>query len=213
MKTLLIGAGGHGLVAAGLAEALGIVIDVVIDSRSDAVERVSNALEVWTDDDAILELPTAGTQLINGIGVNRPGPLRARIFDRFVGAGYLFPPLVHPSATIAFKCLVAGGAQIMAGAILQPGTTIGRNAIINTRASVDHDCVIGDHVHIAPGATLCGGVVVGEGAMIGAGATLVPGVKVGAGAMVGAGALVIRDVEKGETVTGVPARSRPVKEV
>ena len=41
--------------------------------------------------------------------------------------------------------------------------SVGGNVIINTGATVDHDCRIEDAVHIAPGCHLCGGVSVGAG--------------------------------------------------
>ena len=45
-------------------------------------------------------------------------------------------------------------------------------------------------------------------ASIGSGAVILAGVTIGAGALVGAGAVVTRDVAPGQTVAGVPARSR-----
>ena len=81
-----------------------------------------------------------------------------------------------------------------------------RGAIVNTNASVDHDCVIGEFVHIAPGTAIGGDVVIGDGAFVGIGARILPGRRVGAGATVGAGAVVIHDVPDGATVVGIPAR-------
>jgi acetyltransferase-like isoleucine patch superfamily enzyme len=66
--------------------------------------------------------------------------------------------------------------------------------VVNSAASVDHDCWIGAHAFIAPGAVLCGGVHVGAGALIGAGAVIVPGVSIGEDAVIGAGAIIRRDV-------------------
>ena len=94
----------------------------------------------------------------------------------------------------------------MAGAVIQPGTRLGVNTIVNTRASIDHDCIIGDHVHIAPGAVLSGEVRVGNCSHIGCGATIVQGVKLGEATVIGAGAVVLKDVPDGTTVVGVPAR-------
>jgi len=71
---------------------------------------------------------------------------------------------------------------------------------------VDHDCQIGDHVHIAPGAALSGSVMMGEGCHVGVGATVMQGKTIGQGAVVGAGAVVVDDVAPGVTVYGVPAR-------
>lgn len=78
--------------------------------------------------------------------------------------------------------------------------------IVNTGASVDHDCKIGDFVHIAPHATVLGGVEIGEGTWVGAGAVIKQYLKIGANCMIGAGAVVIADVPDGTTVVGVPAR-------
>ena len=80
------------------------------------------------------------------------------------------------------------------------------NVIVNTGAIVEHDCVIGDHVHMATGSRLCGAVHVANGAHIGAGSIVREGISIGAGAIVGAGALVVKDVEPGTVVVGVPAR-------
>ncbi|MCG8386779.1 MAG: acetyltransferase, partial [Cytophagales bacterium] len=95
---------------------------------------------------------------------------------------------------------------IMPGTVVNAGTVIGEHAIINTSASVDHDCVIEDFVHIAPNSTLCGNVQVGEGTLFGAGAVAIPGVKIGKNCTVGAGAVVVNDVPAGATVVGNPAK-------
>jgi acetyltransferase-like isoleucine patch superfamily enzyme len=78
--------------------------------------------------------------------------------------------------------------------------------ILNTNCTIEHDCVVGDHVHIAPAATLSGGVRVGRFSHIGTGASVRQGVRIGEYAVVGVGAVVVRDVPDGAIVVGVPAR-------
>ena len=76
---------------------------------------------------------------------------------------------------------------------------IGANSIVNTRAAVDHDCKIGETVHIAPGVTLSGNVRVGDRTHIGTGAVVIQGIFIGEDSLVAAGAVVCRDL---------PAKSR-----
>jgi acyl-[acyl carrier protein]--UDP-N-acetylglucosamine O-acyltransferase len=82
----------------------------------------------------------------------------------------------------------------MAGAVIQPGTYIGENSIVNTSVSVDHDCIIGQHVHIAPGSTVCGGVRIEDNVYIGSGAVIVQGVRIAPYIFIKAGTIVTRDV-------------------
>jgi UDP-3-O-[3-hydroxymyristoyl] glucosamine N-acyltransferase len=65
--------------------------------------------------------------------------------------GFKLPVIIHPKAVVAKDVEIGEGVFVAAGSVINPGTRIGRNAIINTSSSVDHDCEIGDFVHVAPG--------------------------------------------------------------
>lgn len=103
---------------------------------------------------------------------------RKREADILAEQGFPFAILQHHFSTFAHTASAGPGTIIMAGAVVQPNVRIGKHCIINTGATIDHDCVIGDYVHIAPGAHLCGGVEVGEGALIGVGVGIEPGTKI-----------------------------------
>ena len=77
--------------------------------------------------------------------------------------------------------------------------------IINTCASVDHDCVLEDFVHVAVGAHVAGTVSIGAGTWIGAGATVSNNLQICGGCMIGAGAVVIKSITESGTYVGVPA--------
>lgn len=93
----------------------------------------------------------------------------------------------------------------MQGAIIQSDAKIGKHCIVNTGASIDHECEIEDYVHISPHVTLYGNVLVGKGAWIEAGATVIPGIRIGEWSVVAAGATVIHNVPHSATVEGIPA--------
>lgn len=95
-----------------------------------------------------------------------------------------FVAAAHLRAVISTSATYGEGTVIMAGAVVQAGARIGKHCIVNTGATVDHDCWLADFVHVAPGAHLCGGVTVGEGALIGVGVGIEPGVTIPAWAVV-----------------------------
>jgi acetyltransferase-like isoleucine patch superfamily enzyme len=90
--------------------------------------------------------------------------------------------------------------------VVNTGTVIEDNVILNTGCTVDHHNYIGSHAHLAPGAHLGGDVRIGEGALVGIGTTVIPGRRIGDWAVVGAGSVVTRDIPPYTTAVGIPAR-------
>ena len=206
---VVIGSGGHAKVVIDTLRATGRIVRACTDS--DLARHGSEILGVLVEGgDEILDgLDPNHVELAMGIGI----PDAERAAQRFaiasglVRRGFVFPTVVHPSAVLAESVTLGAGAQVMAGAVIQSATDVGDFAVINTRASVDHDSRIGRGAHVAPGATLGGTVGVGEAAMIGLGASVLPGIQIGNRATVGAGSVVTQPVLDDMCVKGVPARS------
>ena len=106
-----------------------------------------------------------------------------------------------------FYAIAGGeGVQLMAGAVIQPNVSIGENTLINTSASIDHDCQIGAHVHIAPGTVLSGNVCVQDETHIGTSATVIQNIKIGTKCTIGAGSVVVKNISDRTLAIGTPAR-------
>jgi len=192
---ILLGAGGHARVVAEAATACGGEIRGICDpSLFEQGVAVWHGIPVLGGDDYLESINPDDVWLLNGVGMMPGNRVRYSVYRRLSQLGFEFPPLVHPASWVSGSATLGLGAQVMAGAIVQPGADIGCGSIINTGSSVDHDSVIGAHCHIAPGATLCGDARVADHAFIGAGATVIQGVSIGAEAFVRAGQVITRDV-------------------
>ena len=119
---------------------------------------------------------------------------------------------IHPSAVISASVKMGDGVMIAANSTLNPLVEIGKGVICNTSTSIDHECIIGDFTHIAPGAVLCGNVSVGRSTFIGANSVIRQGITIGNNVIIGAGTVVVKDIPDNSTVIGNPARKLTNKE-
>ena len=206
MPVVVLGAGGHAKVLINALQLCNVEILGITDPDPTLLGQELLGVPVIGTDEVLKNYSIEKVHLVNGLGTVDLSPTRAGIFNDCNNLGFVFAQVIHPMAVVAGETKLGEGVQVMAGAVIQPGSFVGCNSIINTRASVDHDCTIGSHVHIAPGVTLSGGVTVGACSHIGTGATLIQGVSVGTGCLVAAGAVVVKDISAGVMVRGVPAR-------
>lgn len=131
---------------------------------------------------------------------------REKIQEKLIEEGLNVVSLIHPSAIIGTDVEIRIGTTVMAGVVINSSTKIGNGCIINTSASLDHDNVIEDYVHISPGVNMAGTVKVCKGSWIGIGSVVSNNVNICSGCKVGAGAVVVKDITESGTYVGVPVR-------
>jgi len=204
-RCLVWGAGGHAKVVAEILrlrcwEVVGFIDDVNADRKG----REFYGAAVLGGREVLDDLLSSGVKnAVVGFGDNR---LRVKIAGELSGRGFDLVSAIHPGATCASDVSIGEGSVVASGAVIGPSTRVGCQVIVNTQASLDHDCVIGEGAHIGPGAIVTGVVDVGECAWIGAGAVIADHKTIGADSVVGAGAVVVKDVPASVVAVGVPAR-------
>jgi sugar O-acyltransferase (sialic acid O-acetyltransferase NeuD family) len=156
--------------------------------------------------DAFLETyKTGGLGFVVSIG-NPFGHVRLRLHQLMKKKGLMPVSFADPTALICKSVIYGEGLQVMPAAILHSDVEIGDQCIINTRALVEHDCVLEDGVEIGPGAVLCGRVHIGKNSWIGANATIKQRLIIGENSIIGAGSVVVTDIPSNVVAVGVPAK-------
>jgi len=213
-KVIIIGSSGHAKVIIDIFqcsneyEILGIV-----DKNRKIGERFYKIAVIGHDEHvAELAANNKGCLFFVAIGDNL---LRAHVKQQLLSfyPEIKFATAIHPSAHIADTASIGEGTAVMAGAVINPDARIGKHCIINTRASVDHECVMYDFSSIAPGATTGGNVTLGKYSAIGIGATVIQGISIGDHSIIGAASLLTRNCRNNEVMYGVPAKLIRVNQV
>jgi acetyltransferase EpsM len=198
MKNIIIfGAGGHSLVVIDLIKELNeyIIIGIYDDNKEGSFEGVPIIGKI--DDNIIKD----ADEYIIGIGHDR---VRKNIYEQFYNLPWA--TLIHPRSIISKSASISYGTVVLAGAIIQPGVTVGKHCIINTNSNIDHESYINSFSSICPGVTICGNVNIGELTFIGANSTIIQRITVGKNCIVGAGTVIIKNVNDNCKIVGNPGR-------
>ncbi|ULT56781.1 acetyltransferase [Neobacillus drentensis] len=200
-KLLIIGASGHGKVIADIAlkmnkwQSIAFLDDDESIKTSMGIEVIGKTAEAFTH--------INNFDLFVGIGNN---VTREKLQERLKAWGASIPTLIHPSAVIGRTVDFGYGTVVMAGAVINCCTRIGNGCIINTGATLDHDNVIEDYVHISPGVHTAGTVKVGQRTWLGIGSVVSNNLNITSRCKIGAGSVVVKDITEPGTYIGVPAR-------
>ena len=206
-KIVLIGAGGH---ARMLIDALRtdptFDVHAIVDSDPRKWGNEVLGVPVVGGDEQLPTMRDAGvSKFAVAIGAVGQSVVRRRIFETAIQAGLAACRIFHSTAIVSEHAHCGDGTQILINAVVNTNARLGDNVLVNTAAIVEHDCIVEAHTHIAPRASLAGGVRVGWGSHIGLGAVIRENIAIGDQAIVGAGAVVVEDVPARTVVVGVPA--------
>lgn len=207
-KTLyILGASGHGRVVVDAAKSLNRFSEFLFLDDDPSLKKCGGIQVIGNRH----SLPPAGPETAVFVAIGMNNALRLNLTKHYLSMGYEVPTIIHATAHVAESAHIGAGTVIMAQCAVNPGSSIGQGCIINTGATVDHDCHIADGVHISPGANVSGNVAVGLCSHLGTGCAIIHGqsenhkLSIGANSTIGAGAAVIGDIPDNVTAVGVPA--------
>lgn len=200
-RLLIIGAGGHGKVVADIALKMDRWDYIAFLDDNDDI-KTSMGIEV-IGKSADMYRYIKDYDIFVAIGNNET---RKVIQEKLEVEGASIPVLIHPDAIIGEKVEINAGTVVMAGVVVNCCTIIGKGCIINTGATIDHDNLIEDYVHISPGVHTAGAVRIGKGTWLGIGSIVSNNIKITSDCTIGAGSVVVKDIDKSGNYVGVPAR-------
>lgn len=163
----ILGASGHGRVLADMAECCGWQSIVFFDDTPGL--KHSGAWPIVGNSNDLRMRAGDFDGVIVAIGDNI---IRHTKLLELQIAGAHLATLIHPSANVSRYAHIDVGCAICAGAVVSAYARIGPGSILNTRCSVDHDCVLGAAVHIRPEANIRQITQIGSAVTIGAEAKL-----------------------------------------
>ena len=206
-KIILIGGGGHAkVVIDAFCSIHTFKIVGIIDEKLPLGSIVEGVSVIGKDKDLQKFFGQGIRYAFITVGSVGPSERRRQLVHSLEEVGFIFPSLVHKTAYLAPSVKLGKGVFVAPATIIQAGTTVGDYAIVNTHVSIDHDCKIGDFVHIAPGCVLCGGVVVDNDSHLGTGTCVIENVKIGARSLIGAGSVVVKNIPSQSKAYGNPCR-------
>ncbi len=197
---IMLGGGGHASVLCDILLSQGYKIDAIVSPEPVDHRTVFTGIARFESDNCVFKYSTKDVVLVNGIGPQLKNKLRQKIAEKFRSKGYEFATIVSDYAVVSTNSKLEEGVQVLHGAVVQAGVAVGEQSVVNTRAIIEHDCLLGRFNHIGPGAVLCGEVETGEAVYVGAGAIVTQCVRLEGRVIVGAGATVTRSTQSDSIV-------------
>ena len=203
-EIVVIGGGGHAKVIISILKRLK---EYEISGYTDKKDKGPILGVKYLGDDSILiNIKEKNKHSVLGIGQIKTAAVRLKIVESLKKIGYDFPVIIAPTAIINEDVSIAEGSVVMDGVVINAGTKIGKFSIINTNCSIDHDCILGDYNHIAPGVTLSGNVKTGDRVLLGTGSCVIQEKKIVSDCIVAAGSSVQKSLVKSGIYRGNPAK-------
>lgn len=206
-KILLVGGGGHcksvldALLTTGKYSNIGI-----IDQKENVGEKILSVPIVGCDDELPRFYQEGFTHAFVTVGSIGNPKLRMKLFHLIERSGFHIPNIIDETAIISDHALLCKGIFVGKNAVINAGSFIHKGAIINTSVIIEHDCLVEEFSHIAPGTVLCGHVKIGKRSHIGANSVIKQQTNIGKNTIIGMGSTVLTDIGNNTIAYGNPCK-------
>jgi len=142
-KLLILGAGGYGKTVADVARQL---------NRYEAVAFLDDHAsdpDVLGKCEDFQKFSPEEWEMYPAFGNNS---VRILWLNKLRGNGVAVATLVHPSAYVSPTATLCTGVTVLPKAVVNTGVTVKAGCIVNIGALIDHDSILEEGVHLAPGA-------------------------------------------------------------
>ena len=203
---VLVGAGGH----------CRSVIDViehenkfniigVLDPNHKFLTQVLN-YPILGGDDEIEKLSKTISCFCITVGQAKSASIRINLFELIKKHGGNLPLIQSPLSHVSKHAIIQEGTIVMHNALVNTNAKIGYNCIINTGSLIEHDVIVGNHCHISTKVVLNGRVNVGNESFIGSNTVVADSISIADKTVIGAGSVVIRTNFSPGIYAGNPAQ-------
>lgn len=141
-----------------------------------------------------------------GIVLGMANPeVRKRIYNEYK-TDFIFPCIVHPTATVSSFAKLGRGVLIQAGCVVAANAVLGDCVMMNAHSGVGHDAHIGNCCSIMSFCDLAGCSELGDLCFVGTGAKVIPSLSIASESYICAGSVVFKSVVEKSKLIGNPAK-------
>jgi len=199
---ILIGFSGHALVVYDILKSRNIEITGYCEKESKSRKSNFNLQYLGKEEDNI-DLLKKKSYFVsvgdNSLRKSISSYIISKISNKPINA-------VHCNSFVSPHSELGNGVMVGSYTSINSNVKVCDGVVCNTGSIIEHECIIEEYSHIAPGAVLCGNVTVGSNTFIGARSVIKQGVTIGDNVTIGAGTVVISNVSSNLTVVGNPGR-------
>lgn len=206
-NAIIFGSGGHcraildTLFTCNSHRVLGILDVEFLDTRAESILGVNI---IGGPDDLNKYRTNKSIDLFLALGGNR---MREQWWGKSSELGINMPNLISPFACISRNAEIGISNTFLSNAYIGPNAKIGKNCLFNTSCILEHEVLVGDHCHLAPGAIVCGKAELKNGVFMGARSIAIDGVTIAPWVVIGAGGVVNKSViDENSIYVGSPAK-------
>jgi len=193
MKSIiLIGGGGHCKSVIDVIEQEGQFEIVGIVDKPELLGSKVLGYQIIGNDSNLNNLAKKYQYALVTVGQIKSPLLRIKLFELAVKSGFILPTVVSPRAYLSKHAMVDKGSIIMHDALINANAKVGENCIINSKALIEHDVIIESHCHISTGAIINGASVVESNTFFGSNSLTKESIVVKKDSVVGGGNVVLK---------------------